>query len=277
MSEHRVRGATRQAREAAVYDERASTLEDQDLHLDPLHPPYPNREHVDFLNFLFARLGDPYGQRVLEVGCGSGTLSTYLALRGAEVVGVDVSTGMLALARRRAETNGVSAHITWVHSGIEEFDDKPGSFDAVFANQVLHHLDLPRAMPKISELIGERGTALFVEPVLLVPEWVRTFRYSRSVTRVFPARTDTPDERSIDMSALALIRSAFRTSTITPFQLTTRLQNFIELSDRTFERLERFDRAVLAHVPLAQRLARYIVLAMDNRTTTKEGRPWNAP
>jgi 2-polyprenyl-3-methyl-5-hydroxy-6-metoxy-1,4-benzoquinol methylase len=254
----------RQQHEAEVYDARARTLAgtvaDADLAVDGSRPPYPNREHVEFLDFVFARLGDLSGKRVLEVGCGSGNLTVYFARRGATAVGVDVSEGMLALARRRAAVNGVSEHVELVAGAVEDLDHPAGSYDAVVGNQVLHHLDLPRAMPNIARLVGERGVALFAEPVLLLPEWVRRLRYSRPVTRVFAPRTDTPDERSIDARDLALIRSAFRASEVTPFQLTTRLQNFVELSDRAFSALERADRAVLKHVPGAPRLARYVVL-----------------
>jgi 2-polyprenyl-3-methyl-5-hydroxy-6-metoxy-1,4-benzoquinol methylase len=261
----------RQQHEAEVYDARAAdlsgTLHDADLKVDPTRPPYPNREHVEFLDFVFGRLGDPAGKRVLEVGCGSGNLSTYLALRGARAVGIDVSDGMLALARRRAEVNGVSDRVELVGMPIEDLDHPDGSYDAVIANQVLHHLDLPRAMPNIARLIGASGVALFVEPVLFLPEWVRTVRYSGIVTRVFPARTDTPDERSIDGRDLAGIRSAFGASEVHPFQLTTRLQNFVELSDRTFARLEALDRKLLAHVPGATRLTRYVVLVCQAAAT----------
>ncbi len=254
----------RQQHEAEVYDARAGdlagTLRDADLVVDPLRPPYPNREHVEFLDFVFSQLGDPAGKRILEVGCGSGNLSTYLALRGAKAVGVDVSDGMLALARRRAEVNGVSANVELIGMPVEDLDQPGGSFDAVVANQVLHHLELSRAMPNIARLIGTSGIALFAEPVLLLPEWVRRARYSRPVTRVFPARTDTPDERSIDLRDLASIRSAFAVSEVHPFQLTTRLQNFVELSDGVFARMERFDHSLLTRVPGAMRLARYVVL-----------------
>jgi 2-polyprenyl-3-methyl-5-hydroxy-6-metoxy-1,4-benzoquinol methylase len=254
----------RQQHEAEVYDARADdlggTLRDADLVVDPARPPYPNREHVDFLDFVFERLGDPAGKRVLEVGCGSGSLSTYLALRGAHAVGVDVSDGMLALARRRAEVSAVSANVELVGMPIEDLDHPSGTYDAIIANQVLHHLDLARAMPNIARLIGDSGVALFAEPVLLLPEWVRRARYSSAATRVFPARTDTPDERSIDTRDLALIGSAFERSEVHPFQLTTRLQNFVELSDRVFARLERVDRVLLGRLPGAARLARYVVL-----------------
>ena len=46
--------------------------------------------------------------RVLELGCGTGTLAVMLAQRGAIVVGVDVSPLMLAEARRKADEADLS-------------------------------------------------------------------------------------------------------------------------------------------------------------------------
>jgi 2-polyprenyl-3-methyl-5-hydroxy-6-metoxy-1,4-benzoquinol methylase len=265
----------RQRHEAAVYDARALALADQlddaDLGVEAELPPYPNRAHIDFMDALLQRAGDLQGKRVLEVGCGTGALSTFLALRGAEVVGVDVSEPTLALARRRADTNGVAGQTRFEATPIERCDEPDESFDVVVANQVLHHLELGHAMPNIARLIGERGVALFVEPVLLVPEWLRQLRYHRRVLRVFPAKTDTPDERSLDRHDLELITSAFASAQLTPFQLMTRLQNFVEMPDRVFEVLQRIDRTVLHRVPRTTSLARYLLIELRGRSTSTGG------
>src|SRR5262245_119084 len=50
---------------------------------------------------MLALAGDVAGRRILDAGCGSGTLSAALHDRGGVVTGIDASTGMLALARRR--------------------------------------------------------------------------------------------------------------------------------------------------------------------------------
>lgn len=265
----------RQQHEAAVYDARAlalaDQLEDADLGIDAELPPYPNRAHIDFMNALLQRAGDLRGKRVLEVGCGTGALSTFLALRGAEVVGLDVSEPTLALARRRAESNGVAGQICFEAMPIERCEEPDESFDVVVANQVLHHLELGQAMPNIARLIGGRGVALFVEPVLLVPEWLRQLRYHRRVLRVLPAKTDTPDERSLDRHDLELITSAFASAQLTPFQLMTRLQNFVEMPDRVFEVLQRIDRTVLHRVPRTTSLARYLLIELRGRSTSMGG------
>ena len=47
------------------------------------------------------------GDRVLEIGCGTGTLALMMAQRGATVVGIDASPLMLAEARRKADQAGL--------------------------------------------------------------------------------------------------------------------------------------------------------------------------
>ena len=50
---------------------------------------------------MLALAGDVAGRRILDAGCGSGPLFAALRDRGAVVTGIDKSTGMLELARRR--------------------------------------------------------------------------------------------------------------------------------------------------------------------------------
>jgi SAM-dependent methyltransferase len=257
----------RQLREAEVYDQRAEaamgTLDDADLLVDPLTPPFPNREHVEPLGFALSQLQPLGGRRVLEVGCGSGNLTTWAALQGARATGVDVSDGMLALARRRAAVNGVSDLVTLVSSPLEAMDPRDGRFDLILANQVLHHLELDGAMENIRRLLLPGGRAVFVEPVLLVPEVARRIRNSRAVTRRFPLRTDTPDERSLGIRDLERVERGFGSSQRHAFQLLCRIQNFVELSDPTFARLQALDRRLL-QLPSLWRLCRYVVLVFEN-------------
>ena len=55
----------------------------------------------------FARCGEVTGQRVLDVGCGSGRYAVEFARRGAEVTGLDMAPAMLAMARQAAAAAGV--------------------------------------------------------------------------------------------------------------------------------------------------------------------------
>ena len=73
---------------------------------------------------------DPHpGERILDVGCGDGTLTKKIAARGATVTGIDNSLEMI----RAAHANGVDALV--VDAADMHFDRE---FDAAFSNAALH-------------------------------------------------------------------------------------------------------------------------------------------
>ena len=263
----------RQRIEAAVYDERVraslAALSDDDLRVSAAQPPYPNREHIDFLDFTLSRLGPLSRARVLEVGFGTGALSVYLALQGAMVTGIDVSAETVAVARRRAEVNGVADRTDFRAVPIEGLDDPTGTYDAIIGNQVLHHFELDVAMPNIGRLLRPGGRALFCEPVMLLPDWTRSLRGSRVVTRFAPRRVDTPTERSVSPRDVRAIRHTFPAVRLHPFQLLARLQNFVALGDRAFAALEGVDR-ILLRIPALRGLCRFVVFEVAAQNAMEE-------
>src|SRR5215470_9452705 len=81
-------------------------------------------EHAD----LLALLPPIEGRRVLDLGCGAGQLARHLAETGAaDVVGVDVSERMLALAR----TQWAHPRVMYRRSAIEELTFGAGRFDLI--------------------------------------------------------------------------------------------------------------------------------------------------
>ena len=73
--------------------------------------------------------------RVLDIGCGTGGLTLACAARGAQVVGIDRNTGMLAIARAKPLPAAARGTVRWLELGAAEIEDvfEPGSFDAVAA------------------------------------------------------------------------------------------------------------------------------------------------
>ncbi|MGO8672799.1 MAG: class I SAM-dependent DNA methyltransferase [Capsulimonadaceae bacterium] len=69
-------------------------------------------------------------RRVLDLACGTGTISRMLAGRGREVVGVDLSDPMLAIARELADEAGVS--VPFYRQDAADLD-VPGQFDSVIS------------------------------------------------------------------------------------------------------------------------------------------------
>jgi len=85
---------------------------------------------------VLAMVGDVAGKDVLDVGCGSGIHAAALSASGARVIGVDLSAGLLELARERLG-DGISFHRADLALPLP-FDDE--SFDVVLASLVLHYL-----------------------------------------------------------------------------------------------------------------------------------------
>jgi ubiquinone/menaquinone biosynthesis C-methylase UbiE len=80
------------------------------------------------------------GFRLLDLGCGTGTLTLMIkqAYPQAEVTGLDGDREVLALAQEKAERAGL--HITWDHGLAWEMPYLEKSFDRVVSSLVLHHL-----------------------------------------------------------------------------------------------------------------------------------------
>lgn len=95
--------------------------------------------------------------RVLDGGCGTGRMSRRLAEQGCEVVGVDVSAGMLAMARRDGPGNPVH------RAGLTALPFAEASFDGVLLWYSLIHVpdrELPLALGEAARVLRPGGLVL---------------------------------------------------------------------------------------------------------------------
>ncbi len=96
------------------------------------------------------------GVRVLDVGCGLGTLAAAAASRGALVTGVDLADGMLAEARRRHPS------IEFVHGDAEALPFAAGAFDVALGAFVVNHLPHPeRAAAELARVAARVALAMW--------------------------------------------------------------------------------------------------------------------
>ncbi len=111
----------------------------------------------------------PTGQRVLDLGCGSGQITRAIASKGWRTTGCDISTQMLDKAR--SETGALE--IEWVGIDPAETLSLPFEdcrFGAVIASSVLEYLDHPRqALREIGRVLAVGGYLLATVPDLRHP------------------------------------------------------------------------------------------------------------
>lgn len=110
------------------------------------------------------------GQRLLEVGCGTGDDARALAMQvapGGEVVAIDTSRAMVEEARRRRDAETPELPVRFRVGDILELDDEDDAFHGCRVDRVLQHLD--RADDAVGELA--RVTRPGGRVVLVEPDW----------------------------------------------------------------------------------------------------------
>jgi SAM-dependent methyltransferase len=209
-------------------------------------------DHETWVRPAFNSLGDVRGLDVLDYGCGHAMASVVLARRGARVVGFDLSPGYLAEARRRADANGVAAHFVAADGHRLPFAD--ASFDRVWGNAILHHLDLTQAATELHRVLRPGGVAVFCEP------WGDNPLLNFARRRLpYPGKGRTPDEQPLANRDLATLRRVFPTLEVRGYQLLSMLRRVLHRG--WLVRLcERGDAYLLPRFRAMQRFCRYAVL-----------------
>ncbi|WP_399920572.1 class I SAM-dependent methyltransferase [Streptomyces kanamyceticus] len=100
--------------------------------------------------------------RLLDVGCGPGTLTLLLAPLFGEVVGVDPDREMIAEAGRQAARRAVAHKARWVRARAEELPPDLGQFTAAVFGQSFHWMDRERVAATTRDLLGPGGALVHV-------------------------------------------------------------------------------------------------------------------
>jgi len=106
------------------------------------------------------RLGIPEGSRILDLGCGTGEFTRFVADHGYQAFGVDIASTPIERARSR-------------HPGVrfERLDDNlgipagPGTFDAVWSTEVIEHvLDVGAYLAEVRRVLRDDGLFILTTP-----------------------------------------------------------------------------------------------------------------
>jgi ubiquinone/menaquinone biosynthesis C-methylase UbiE len=214
-------------------------------HFDRLAPRYSHlrasSDYVDPLTEAVVDLGDLRGLRVLDVGCGPGTVLLQLTRAfGVDGVGLDASPKMIEAARREAPD------LDELHVGpAEDLPFADGSFDAALMRFVVHHVDRARAFAELVRVLRSGGRVVIStsDPAALESYWMAPY---------FPSYTEIERGRfpSGDVLRRELAAAGFRSVEVVPLVLHRRFgrataleklhgraySTFIAMSDEEYER-----------------------------------------
>lgn len=217
----------RRAKEAEFHDRWAQSIDVGDTLVDETFTATTAIEN----KYILEQFGDVKGKRVLDYGCGAAEGGIYFAKLGANVVGVDVSPGMLETGKRLAAHHGVSIETRLVTG--DGIPAETGEFDLIYGNGVLHHVDLPRTRPELARILKDDGVACFIEPLTYNPV-IEVYRRIADTVR-------TPDEHPLSFEDIETFNENFYDVSHREFWLTT-LSTFLRffLIERVHPAKERY-------------------------------------
>ena len=129
---------------------------DPNSEFKPLHDINPLR-----LDWIDAAIGRLSGKRVIDVGCGGGLLSEGMAVRGAEVTGIDLSEKPLGVAKLHLLESGQKVDYRKI-SAEQMAAEMPGAFDAVTCLEMLEHVPDPASIvASCARLVKPGGQVFF--------------------------------------------------------------------------------------------------------------------
>ena len=201
---------------------------------------------------------------ILEIGCGRGEFSVYMAKQGAKVTAVDIGPDLINSAKEISIINATK--IKFICCCASEIDLPANSFDLVSGMNVLHHLSDENVMSvlKISrELLKPGAKVIFIEPI----ENSKTFDFIQNLVPVgrrpsivqrkkWSKFVESLDERALTTSELIEWgeRAGFSKIQVFPRGLTIRLSRII--GKRHIPTLKNIDNLLLKHFPPLSRYCR---------------------
>jgi SAM-dependent methyltransferase len=189
--------------------ERVRALYDEVAHeYDHVFSRHVTMHYLDKRRDVVRGLAPPRGL-VLDVGCGTGALAGHVARADYDVVGLDISPGML--------TEAAAQGIAGVFAGSSErmpFAD--GTFDLAYTVATLHHLETPErvagTIAEMGRVVRPGGRVLLWDHNPLNPYWVLLMKrvpQDSGDERLVPLREILADVRAAGLRPVSARRLGF--------------------------------------------------------------------
>ena len=115
------------------------------------------RDIYQRFDWVMERSGDVRGQRICDVGCGSGRFVTALAKKGAaHVTGIDIAPEMLKIARELAAKDGVTNSCSFINADVNDWSTNE-RFDLTIAIGFWDYIANPDSRLKVIRSVTKKG------------------------------------------------------------------------------------------------------------------------
>jgi ubiquinone/menaquinone biosynthesis C-methylase UbiE len=256
----------RQRRELDYHKDHAASLPNADRPVDFSVVTAPKRRwwNAYWTVWTLLRNMPLVEKKVLVVGCGAGADALYFAKLGATVSAFDLSPDMLAHGIRRANENGLE--VCFEQMAAENMTYPPGTFDVVFARDIMHHVDIAATMDEIVR-VSKPGSILIMDEIyshsftdIIRHSWiVERLLYPKMTGFIYKGRKPyiTEDERKMSEHDVAQVTAQLSRVQSRRFYnlLVTRL---LPDTSNTIEKLDRIALMILG--PLGSFLAGRVLL-----------------
>jgi 2-polyprenyl-6-hydroxyphenyl methylase/3-demethylubiquinone-9 3-methyltransferase len=203
--------------ELAKFGALASRWWDPNSEFKPLHDINPLR-----LNYI-DKLVVINGKRVIDIGCGGGILAESMAVRGADVTGIDLSEKPLKVAQLHLLESGQKVDYRLI-AAEQIADEQPESFDCVCCMEMLEHVPEPPSTIRAAAKLVKPGGWVFFSTLNRNPKsFLFAIVGAEYVLNLLPKGTHeykrfiTPSELSAMVRDAGLTVSEFIGMTYNPF------------------------------------------------------------
>lgn len=117
-------------------------------------------------------------KKVLDYCCGNGPVTLFLAEKGANAYGVDISPVSIENCKKEAIKKGLDKNTHFFVMDAEKLEFEDNFFDLIVCCGVLHHLDVAKAYLELSRVLKPEGKIFCNEPLFYNP----IFRLYRRMT-----------------------------------------------------------------------------------------------
>lgn len=153
------------------------------------HATLAGQSRVDRRVALMINLGKITSEsKVLELGCGTGEFTSRLAETKAEITGIDISSDLLEIAKKRlVDKPNVILQI----GDMEDLNNLPDNYySQVVGNSVLHHVDYEKCLKILLKKMKPGGVVIFSEPNMMNPQIAIT----KNIPTIKKMMNDSPNE-----------------------------------------------------------------------------------